>query len=212
AAIQDYRRGVIVGNDTYGKGVATQFVDLAQIADNQPEAGQLMFVTDKFYRVTGASTQDKGVAPDIQLPAQIDPTQVGEETEDHPLPWDTIPGVSYKQVDYGIDALLPELRKRHQQRAGNDPLFQLYVGDIQHLKAEDSITSLSLDLDARRHTEKQEDAWRDSDDQAWKKLTGGVPEQVDSPDGPVASPQDVALREGAAIVADLHDLKPAAHG
>ena len=212
AAIQDYKRGVIVGNDTYGKGVATQFVDLAQITDNEPEAGQLMFVTDKFYRVTGASTQDKGVSPDIQLPAQIDPTQVGEDTEDHPLPWDTIAGVSYKPVDAGLDALLPELRKRHERRVSSDPLFQLYVGDLQHLKAVDSVTSLSLVLDNRQHTEKQEDAWRANDDQTWKKLTGGTPEQAAAPDGPVASPQDVALREGAAIVADLHDLRPPAHG
>ena len=212
AAIQDYRRGVIVGNGTYGKGVATQFVDLAQIADNQPDAGQLMFVTDKFYRVTGASTQDRGVSPDIQLPAQIDPKQFGEETEDHPLPWDTIAGVNYKPVDVGLDALLPELRKRHEQRTGADPLFQLYVGDIQHLKAQDSATSLSLVLDARRHTEKQEDLWRNSDDQAWKKFTGGLPEQAAAADGPVASPQDVALREAAAIVADMHELKPPAHG
>lgn len=210
AAVQDYRRGVIVGNGTYGKGVATEFADLSQFADDQPDAGQLMFVTDKFYRVTGASTQDKGVSPDIQLPAQIDPKQFGEETEDHPLPWDTIAGVHYKPVDAGIDALLPELRKRHQQRVSSDPLFQLYVGDIEHLKTQDSATSLSLQLDARRNTEKQEDAWRKGDEQAWKKLTGGTPEQP-TPDGPVASPQDVALREGAAIVADMHDLRPPAH-
>ncbi|MFI4921646.1 MAG: S41 family peptidase, partial [Gammaproteobacteria bacterium] len=65
AAIQDYQRGVIVGTDTYGKGVATQFVDLGDLVPDQDKAGQLMFVTDKFYRVTGASTQDKGVTPDI---------------------------------------------------------------------------------------------------------------------------------------------------
>ena len=212
AAIQDYRRGVIVGNDTYGKGVATQFVDLAQITDDEPNAGQLMFVTDKFYRVTGASTQDKGVSPDIQLPAQIDPKQFGEETEDHPLPWDTIAGVSYQPVHDDIDALLPELRKRHQQRVESDPLFRLYEGDLQHLKAEGAVTSLSLDLAARRRAERQEQAWRDNDDATWKKLTGGTPEQAAADGGPVTSPQDVALREGAAIVADLHDLKPHARG
>jgi len=206
AAIQDYRRGLIIGNDTYGKGVATQFVDLAEIADDQPDAGQLMFVTDKFYRVTGASTQEKGVSPDIQLPAQIDPKQFGEETEDNPLPWDTIAAASYKPLDDGIDALLPELRRRHEQRTGSDPLFQLYLGDIAHLKTEDSVTRLSLVLDTRKRTEQHEEAWRAGDDLAWKKLTGGTLDQV-AGDALVASPQDVALREGAAIVADLHDLQ-----
>ncbi|HEY4127345.1 MAG TPA: carboxy terminal-processing peptidase [Gammaproteobacteria bacterium] len=205
-AIQDYHRGVIVGNDTYGKGVATQFVDLGQMTDDQADAGQLMFVSDKFYRVTGASTQDKGVTPDIQLPSQIDPTQFGEETEDNPLPWDTISALSYKPVDYQVQAMLPELRKRHEQRAGSDPLFQLYVGDIQHLKTEDAATSLPLMLDARKQMEQREDAWRANDDLVWKKLTGGTPANLGG-DGPVASPQDVALREGAAIVADMHDLQ-----
>ncbi|HLW73579.1 MAG TPA: S41 family peptidase, partial [Gammaproteobacteria bacterium] len=90
AAIQDYHRGLILGNDTYGKGVATQVADLSQMMEDQPDAGSLMFVTDKFYRVTGASTQDRGVTPDIVLPTQINPKQFGEDTEDHPLPWDTI--------------------------------------------------------------------------------------------------------------------------
>jgi carboxyl-terminal processing protease len=205
-AIQDYRRGVIVGNGTYGKGVATQFVDLAQMTDDQGDAGQLMFVSDKFYRVTGASTQDKGVSPDIQFPSQIDPTQFGEETEDNPLPWDTISPVAYKTVDYQVDAMLPELRKRHQQRTQTDPLFQLYLGDIQHLKTEDAATSLSLMLETRKQMEQREAAWRSSDDQAWKKLTGGTPADAGA-QGSVASAQDVALREGAAIVADMHDLQ-----
>jgi carboxyl-terminal processing protease len=211
-AIQDYRRGVIIGSGTYGKGVATQFADLSEMTDAQADAGQLMFVSDKFYRVTGASTQDKGVSPDIQLPSLIDPKQFGEETEDHPLPWDTIAAVPYKPLDYGVDAMLAELRKRHERRTGSDPLFQLYVGDIAHVKEQDAVTSLSLMLDARRRTEKQEEAWRAGDDQSWKKLTGGTPADSAGDDGPVASPQDVALREGAAIVADMRELTPPAHG
>ena len=66
AAVQDYRRGVIIGSDTYGKGVATQFVDLGELVGGGNDAGQLLFVSDTFYRVTGASTQDKGVTPDIE--------------------------------------------------------------------------------------------------------------------------------------------------
>jgi carboxyl-terminal processing protease len=205
AAIQDYHRGVIVGTDTYGKGVATEFVDLSQVADDEPDAGQLMFVSEKFYRVTGASTQDRGVTPDIMLPSQIDPKQFGEETEDNPLPWDTISPVAYKPVDDGMTALLQELRKRHEQRAKTDPLYLLYVAEIDHVKSEDAATSLSLLLEARKREEKQELAWRADTDSAWKRITGQAPTL--GPDDAVVSPQDVVLREGANIVADLRELQ-----
>ena len=205
AAIQDYRRGLIVGNDTYGKGVATQVADLSQMMEDQPDAGSLMFVTDKFYRVTGASTQVRGVMPDIVLPTQIDPKQFGEDTEDHPLPWDTISAVSYKPVDAGLAAMLPELRRRHDERAKTDPLYQLYVSDIEHLKAADAVTSLSLLLDARKKDEQKEEAWRSSNELAWKQIAGAAPS--DPTDDAVVSTQDVMLREGANIVADMHELQ-----
>src|SRR5215469_5871930 len=208
AAIQDYHRGVIVGNGTYGKGVATEIADLSKLLDDQPNAGSLMFVSNKFYRVTGASTEKRGVSPDIVLPAQIDPKQFGEETEDHPLPWDTISAVPYKPLDAGLAALLPELRKRHDERTKNDPLYQLYVSDIEHLKTEDTVTRLSLLLDARRKDEQKEQVWRASNDVAWKRITGAV--QGDAPqEDTVVAAQDVALREGANIVADLSDLQHA---
>jgi hypothetical protein len=111
-----------------------------------------------------------------------------------------------------VQSMLAELRKRHAQRAGNDPLFQLYLGDIAHEKEQGAATSLSLVLDARRRTEQQEETWRAGDDQSWKKLTGGTPAESAGDAGPVASPQDVALREGAAIVADMHELAPPRHG
>ena len=205
AAIQDYRRGVIVGSDTYGKGVATQFVDLGQLVDDSAGAGQLMFVSDKFYRVTGASTQDRGVTPDIQLPSDINPKQFGEETEDNALPWDTVDPVDFNPVHDGLEALLPELRKLHDERAKADPLYQLYVNDLDHIKKADAVTSLSLMLDVRKREEQREEAWRASDDVAWKRVTGTPPALP--ADGAVVNPQDAMLREGANIVADLGELE-----
>ncbi|HEV2321723.1 MAG TPA: carboxy terminal-processing peptidase, partial [Gammaproteobacteria bacterium] len=205
AAIQDYRRGVIVGSDTYGKGVATQFVDLGQLVDDRADAGQLMFVSDKFYRVTGASTQDRGVTPDIQLPSDINPKQFGEETEDNALPWDTVEPVDFSPLHDGLTAILPELRKLHDERAKVDPLYQLYVNDLEHIKKEDAVTSLSLMLDVRKREEQREEAWRTSDDLAWKRVTGEPPALP--ADGAVVNPQDAMLREGANIVADLGELQ-----
>jgi len=204
AAIQDYRRGVIIGSDTYGKGVATQFVDLGQLVDGADDAGQLMFVSDKFYRVTGASTQDRGVTPDIELPSDIDPKQFGEETEDNALPWDTVESLAFTPVHGDLDAILPELRKRHQERTKDDPLYRLYVTDIEHLKQQDATTSLSLVLDVRKREERQEEAWRAKDDVAWRRITGNPP-TADA--NHVANPQDAMLMEGANIVADMTELQ-----
>ncbi len=205
AAIQDYRRGLIIGSDTYGKGVATQFVDLGELVGQGSDAGQLMFVSDKFYRVTGASTQDRGVSPDIQLPSDINPKQFGEETEDNALPWDTVDSLSFTPVKSRLDAILPELRKRHEARTKDDPLYKLYVADIDHLKREDAVTSLSLMLDVRKREEQKEEAWRASDDVAWQRITGDRPEPADG--AVVANPQDAVLREGANIVADMGELQ-----
>ena len=204
AAVQDYRRGVIVGTDTYGKGVATQFVDLGQLVGDSDDAGQLMFVSDKFYRVTGASTQDRGVTPDIQLPSDINPKQFGEETEDNALPWDTVEPLAFTPVHGRVDTMLSELRKRHAERAKDDPLFQLYLADIEHLKKEDATASLSLMLDVRQREEQREDAWRASDDVAWRRITGSPPTPGEEL---VVNPQDAVLREGANIVADMGELQ-----
>ncbi|HEV2211807.1 MAG TPA: carboxy terminal-processing peptidase, partial [Gammaproteobacteria bacterium] len=187
------------------KGVATQFVDLGQLVDDSAGAGQLMFVSDKFYRVTGASTQDRGVTPDIQLPSDINPKQFGEETEDNALPWDTVDPVDFNPVHDGLEALLPELRKLHDERAKADPLYQLYVNDLDHIKKADAVTSLSLMLDVRKREEQREEAWRASDDVAWKRVTGTPPALP--ADGAVVNPQDAMLREGANIVADLGELE-----
>ena len=204
AAVQDYHRGVIIGTDTYGKGVATQFVDLGQLVGDSDAAGQLMFVSDKFYRITGASTQNRGVSPDIQLPSDINPKQFGEETEDNALPWDTVEPLAFTPVRGHLETMLPELRKRHEERAKGDPLFQLYLADIQHLKKEDTATSLSLMLDVRQREEQREEAWRASDDVAWRRITGSPP----APGAElVVNPQDAVLREGANIVADMGELQ-----
>jgi carboxyl-terminal processing protease len=205
AAIQDYHRGVVIGNETYGKGVATRFEDIRQFFPDQDDAGQLMYVSEKFYRVTGASTQDRGVTPDIQMVSPIDPKQFGEETEDNALPWDTIDPVPYSPVDDRLPAVLPELRKRHAERVKSDPLYELYLDDIHHAQDADAVSSLSLVLDIRKRDEKREQAWRSSNDLAWQRITG-KPLMTQAADGDTTAIQDVVLDETANIVADIHDL------
>src|SRR5487761_2151808 len=90
-AIQDYGRGLIVGQQTYGKGTVQNAHPLNYtIFGRTPDLGQLNVTIGKYYRVTGGSTQDRGVTPDIVLPSMIDVADVGESTHDRALPWDHI--------------------------------------------------------------------------------------------------------------------------
>ncbi|HKN09107.1 MAG TPA: S41 family peptidase, partial [Pseudomonadota bacterium] len=96
-AIQDYGRGLIVGQQTYGKGTVQNAHPLNYtIFGRKPELGQLNVTIGKYYRITGESTQDRGVAPDIALPSLIDANEVGENTRDRALPWDHIEPASFK--------------------------------------------------------------------------------------------------------------------
>lgn len=113
-AIQDYGRGIIVGSQSFGKGTVQALQPL--------EYGQLKITESKFYRVSGDSTQHRGVLPDVELPDMIDPEQVGESSYDYALPWDSIHAVKHDRY-FDLNAILPAINKRHQQRVAKDPDF-----------------------------------------------------------------------------------------
>ncbi len=113
-AIQDYQRGVIIGDQTFGKGTVQSLQPL--------DAGQLKLTQSKFYRISGAGTQNRGVIPDVPLPSLFDDTEIGESTMPNALPWDTISTVSYPK--YGnISQWLGEVRKRHETRSKGSSEF-----------------------------------------------------------------------------------------
>jgi len=106
-AIQDHHRGVIIGNQTFGKGTVQTLSPLKH--------GQLKLTNAKFYRISGESTQNKGVMPDVPFPDLIDKDEYGESALDHALPWDTVrPVKGFSELD--LDKLFAELRNRYQQR------------------------------------------------------------------------------------------------
>ena len=91
AAIQDYHRGVIIGDQTYGKGTVQQLIDLNQFLPREQEkVGMLKMTRAKFYRINGSSTQHRGVTPDIVLPSQFSAEEFGESSQPSALPWDQI--------------------------------------------------------------------------------------------------------------------------
>ncbi len=111
-AIQDYRRGLVVGVQTFGKGTVQQLASLG--------SGQLKYTQAKFYRVSGDSTQHQGVVPDISFPALYDVTQIGESSLDNAMPWDQIPSAKYRRFN-SFERYVPELIQRHNKRMLDNP-------------------------------------------------------------------------------------------
>ncbi|MGH7171514.1 MAG: carboxy terminal-processing peptidase, partial [Gemmataceae bacterium] len=172
AAIQDYHRGLIVGATTYGKGTVQALFDLNRILPGNQNAGQLKLTIDKFYRVNGASTQLKGVTPDIVMPSSIDPKEFGEETQNDALPWDQIAPANYTPLKLGLEAVLPKLRTLYAERTARSPGWALFLDSIHLLDAQRSEKSISLLLSDRKEQRAREDAQQLVIANGWRRLKG----------------------------------------
>src|SRR5215470_12599657 len=150
-AIQDYHRGLILGQTTFGKGTVQNLVPLDRFS-SKPVNGQLTVTIGKFYRVTGESTQHRGVVPDVPLASALDTKEVGESALESALPWDRIPGVPFK-VSTGLAAAAPPvaaLTTEQDARAQRDPDYRWLVADIAALDAAREQKSVSLNLKVRK--------------------------------------------------------------
>ena len=139
-AIQDYNRGIVVGTDTFGKGTV-QRVDMLS-------AGQIKFTESKFYRVSGSSTQNKGVNPDIEIPASFDVDEIGESKLDRALEHDNIPTTYYRNFNR-VSSYISSLKEKSRNRINNSLFFQS-MKTRKEWRRENNITFLDLNLDERR--------------------------------------------------------------
>jgi carboxyl-terminal processing protease len=206
AAIQDYGRGVVVGQQTYGKGSVQNLYPLDRYALGQdPGFGQLTVTIGKFYRVTGESTQHRGVQPDISMPSAISAEEVGESTRESALPWDRI-----RSVEFSHDTkLAPEigvLEKSHEQRVATDPDFQALVQDLATVERLRTQKTISLNLKVRQAERESIDKERLARENDRRGAHGQAPVKaltdVNSKDAP-----DAVLSESTQIVADLTGLE-----
>jgi carboxyl-terminal processing protease len=118
-AMQDYQRAIIVGDRSFGKGTVQTLIPLTE--------GQLKITESKFYRISGESTQHRGVVPDIVFPSLYDTEEIGESSLDHALSWDNISPIRHS--DYGdLSALLPAIQSQFDERSGHNPDF-IYLED-----------------------------------------------------------------------------------
>ncbi len=149
AAIQDYGRGLIIGENTYGKGTVQNLVDLDQVAQQpQGKLGELKMTIAEFFRVNGGSTQLKGVTPDIVFPQTINPKDFGESSYDNALPWSQIKPADYKPVA-NLKPLLPNLLMLHDARVAKSPAWQLMLDELAEARQLQAQTTVSLDFAVR---------------------------------------------------------------
>ncbi|MCH2218741.1 MAG: carboxy terminal-processing peptidase [Dechloromonas sp.] len=204
AAMQDYGRGIIIGERSYGKGTVQSVLNLDEAVGNKkPALGELRMTVAQFFRINGSTTQLRGVQPDIPLPAANDPSLTGEASNDNALPWTRIRAAAYDRVADKSE-VIPVLLARHTERAANDPEFQQLAGVAAELQRLRSETSLSLN-----ETERQRD------NAALEKKLAGLSRGDDgllegerdlaadkSAEKAAAKEKDVRLLAAARIIAD----------
>ncbi|HET8818671.1 MAG TPA: carboxy terminal-processing peptidase [Xanthomonadaceae bacterium] len=218
-AIQDYGRGLVIGETTFGKGTVQNLMDLDRWPAGEEARGQLKFTIAQFFRVSGGSTQHKGVVPDIAFPATVDGSEFGESTYENALPWTRIAAVPH--ITYGnFDPLLPRLEARHEARIADSVEFQWWAEDVADFREEQDRAWLSLNEAARRAEREADQVQREKrqatrerlglalDPLAGQRLDDGlqanerdVRKDVAREEAAEESP-DPLLRESAAILAD----------
>ncbi|EGU35742.1 carboxy-terminal protease [Vibrio sp. N418] len=160
AAMQDYGRGIVVGENSFGKGTVQQHRSLNHIYDLfDKELGYVQYTIQKFYRIDGGSTQNKGVVPDIAYPTPIDPAETGESVEDNALPWDSIDKANYKKLQSN-ESMIAKLDAQHQARIANDLEFGFIAQDIERYNAEKEDNALSLNEKERQRISDEADVLR----------------------------------------------------
>ena len=203
AAIQDYNRGVVIGQNSYGKGTVQQSRSLNFVYDlDQTPLGLLQYTIQKFYRINGGSTQLKGVAPDIQFPDVIDSKEYGEEKEDNALPWDKIPSVNYSEVSEAREPV-SELVQKHNDRMAKNPEFIALNEDLKVRNERRERKFLSLNYQKRKAENDKDDEKRLKDINERFKREGKKPlKDIDDLPKDYEAP-DFFLKEAAAIAADM---------
>ncbi len=196
AAIQDYGRGVIIGERTFGKGTVQSLLKLSKpdsFDRKQPGLGEIKLTIAKFYRISGGSTQHKGVEADIVMPSMIDTARIGEDTYTSSLPWSTITPSFYTPTAEINPEKIGLLRQKFQERSSKDTLYQSYLRDMDTLDQIRKKKSVSL-----------QDATVKSETETIKRIEK---EWVKEPDATTGPSKDAVLNMSLAVVADMAELE-----
>lgn len=195
AAIQDYGRGIIIGNQTFGKGTVQNVVKLKRFfPKSKSKKGQVKLTIAKFYRVNGGSTQHKGVLPDIELPSRFTSMKIGESVNKTALLWDEIKPVSFNKCNFNFKDNIQTLYARHKARIAKNPKFQYLIEDIEKLEKDREEKFLSL----------QEKKRKKKRDEAEIKKAARKKEKDDEDENKLSiKNEDLIVMESAHILSDM---------
>ncbi len=195
AALQDYKRAIIVGDEqTHGKGTVQTLMPLGD------RKGSLKLTTAGFYRINGGSTQLKGVTPDIIISSYLDVMGLGEDSLEHALPWDTVRPAMYRTQQEGLTEIIPLLADQSKERLENNAEFQTYVSQRDRLKERYDTKTVSLSLPDRLEEAEAE-----------KKLDD-IQSEAFLADEESEESNDLILSEAMHILSDFIDLQQLGKG
>ncbi|AMS26410.1 hypothetical protein AEM51_04610 [Bacteroidetes bacterium UKL13-3] len=196
AAIQDYNRGIIVGERTFGKGTVQNMVDLNEfIQYNGKKLGQVKLTIAKFYRVNGGSTQHKGVTPDIELPSVYADSKFGEDASKYALPWDQIEEAPIENVGT-VTAMRAKLKAEHDVRMKTNPEYAYLMEDIKDFKQAEDEQYVTLNEEVYKAELAEREARKKQREEARKK------DRKNTKDNP-----DLILEESEQLIADMLTVK-----
>jgi carboxyl-terminal processing protease len=215
AAIQDYDRGIIIGQQTFGKGTVQNLFDLDRANRDRDTRGtdqgygQLTLTIGKYYRVTGESTQNLGVKPDVELPSGIPLDAVGESTRDTALPWDRIEPTQFNPSPK-LDTIIAALNDRQKSRSAVDPDYNFLVEDISARLKGWNDNTVSLNIDKRRAEQRAEDQARLDRENERRAALGldaiATVEDLAELDDPV-SVAEILLKQAEEAVAEMAETE-----
>lgn len=218
AAIQDYGRGIIIGETTFGKGTVQNLVNLDRYADPKSGGlGQLKLTIAQFFRINGNSTQHRGVIPDIIFPTALGTKDYGERALDNALPWTTVIPAPYKRFQQSIPTLFDQAKRSHERRIEDDPSFQVLLEAAEaQIEAQESI-QVSLLERTRKNERDLNESKRINRQNRLRKARGLPPlteaeidSQTDEPPSTEednnSNEQDILLDEAAKILVDYISL------
>lgn len=213
AAIQDYKRGVIIGEQTYGKGTVQQPVDLSRFVKGEKgdQHGHINITLSKYYRINGSSTQNLGVKPDIALPDALDRSEFGEASERATLPSDEIKTAKYTVAGNLTEKMIDNLRKSYEKRLKNDAELKGLVKSIEDLRKLRQNTKISLnetkrkqEIDEYEKKAKEKAILEDEENGAEGDTNTNAESKIESK----KAKKDLYIQNAAQVLADWIGMQP----
>ncbi len=223
-AIQDYGRGIILGSQSYGKGTVQSAIDMSRVisptdrlllkakADEgadvpvgAPQFGQINITLAKFYRITGSSTQHKGVTPDVVFPSIYTADKYGESSEPSALPWDQINPTDFSPVA-DLSPLITTLESQHQSRMKASPSYKFLLEDIDLMHKRESETSVTLQEDKLKKEREESRAKSKEREATIHAIRSGAPLEPTAAASGNTDEVDFILDESLAVMADYVGL------